>query len=236
MMNCNYDIDHIRRLLDRYYRAETSPEDEETLGRFFSEVNGADMPEDLAADQKVFTAMMDLHPMPDECVVPDNLLDKLNSIVEQTKPMPAVKPQKKFHNILRYSGIAAAACIALAIIMVFMRPTENESPIDMEYTAEVVSEMPKEVPEVPVLAESSKPEMVEPKVDHHAKKAESTAITQNEAEEDGFIEITDPEEAQEILLKIGKLLVQNAEETNKAISDIGNSIDSYKEISKSILQ
>ena len=54
--------------------------------------------------------------------------------------------------------------------------------------------------------------------------------------EDGFIEITDPEEAERIVMEIGRLLASNTQKTNEAILHLEKTVDEYKEITKSILR
>ena len=55
-------------------------------------------------------------------------------------------------------------------------------------------------------------------------------------QEDGYIEITDPEEAEKIIIEIGRLLAANSQKTNEAIRHLEKTIDDYKELTKSILQ
>lgn len=227
-MKYKYDIDHIRGLLDKYYQADASPEEEEILVSFFSEVNADEIPEDLASDCKMFSLMRKLHPSQEESMAPDYLMERLNSIVE--KPVVAESLGKKFHNVLLYLGGSVAACILIAFLMVFIHSHHDETP-----NVKMVEATHKKT-ETPVLVKSleTKTEMSE--VGPIISEIEISAKTHDEVEEDGFIEITDPEEAREILQTIGKLLAQNAEATNDAMANISNSIDSYKEISKSILQ
>lgn len=235
MMKDNFDIDYIRSLLDRYYRAETSPDEETFLESFFSEVRFDDIPLDLASSKKLFDITKQLHPTIEDSEVPDELIDKLNCIVEKPMLLSEGRRLKNFNNILRYFGVASVACAALAIIMVFMRPAEKVTPAEKGYTAEVVSGKSDE-PEIPILIEPAEDYGIAPETEPRANKHEPLNETQSTIDEDGFIEITDPAEAQRIMLEIGKLLAQNANEVNNAMCDISNSLENYKEISKSILQ
>lgn len=54
--------------------------------------------------------------------------------------------------------------------------------------------------------------------------------------EDGFIEITDPEEAEKIMFEIGRLLATNTKQSNEAIQHLEKTVDEYKELTKSILK
>lgn len=235
MMKGNFDIDYIRSLLDRYYRAETSPDEETILESFFSEVRFDDLPIDLASSKKLFDITKQLHPTIEDSEVPDRLIDKLNCIVEKPMLISEGRRLKNFHNILRYFGFASAACVALAIIMVFMRPSEKVTPAEKGYTAEVISGKSDE-PDIPILIEPVEDNGIATEIEPRANRNNPLAEAQSTIDEDRFIEIRDPAEAQRIMLEIGKLLAQNASEVNNAMCDISNSLENYKEISKSILQ
>ena len=228
MMKYNYDIDYIRGLLDKYYRAETSPEEEETLVTFFREVNPDEIPEYLASERKMFVLMGNIHSSKEDSVVPDNLMQQLENIFE--RPVVTDSHRKKFHNLLLYIGGSVAACILIAFIIGFMYQHKDDSP-----NVKVLAEMQK-TSGTPVLVQGVEDPTYVPDVDNKVSEVEIPKEKHDEAEEDGFIEITDPEEAREILQNIGKLLAQNAVDTNDAMANISSSIDSYKEISKSILQ
>ena len=227
-MKYNCDIDYIRDLLDKYYQAETSPEDEEILEAFFSEVNPDDIPEDLASERKMFVLMRNLHSSTEESLVPDKLMDQLEHIVE--RPVVTDGFRKKLYRKLLYIGGSVAACIIIASFMVFMHQSKDDST-----NVKVLAETQKTFDAPVILQGEEEPTYVQV-VENKINEAEIPKQIHEEMEEDGFIEITDPEEAREILQNIGKLLAQNAEDTNYAMANIGNSIDSYKEISKTILQ
>ena len=227
-MKYNYDIDHIRGLLDKYYRAETSPDDEEILEFFFREVNPEDIPEDLASERNMFVLMGKLHSSIEESIVPDKLMERLENIVE--RPVVADGLKKKFHNLLLYIGGSVAACILIAFIIVFMHQHKDDSP-----GVKVLAET-QQNSDSPILINSEEEPICVPAVKDKVSEIEIPIDKHEVIEEDGFMEITDPEEAREILQNIGKLLAQNAVDTNDAIVNISSSIDSYKEISKSILQ
>lgn len=237
-MKYDNDINTIRHLLDKYYRAETSPDEEERIGTFFSEMDHAYIPEDMVADARLFSLMKETHTLPSECEVPDDLIDKLNGIVETPIPSTTYSEWRRIFKIFKYSGIAVAACAAWAIIMFkpFEQHTEtnpilNNQPdmIHDKRTAEI-KENEESVLTI-VKSQSDKYAFAEKQI------GEMTETEQSPAEaSDGFIEITDPEEARKIAMSIGNLLAQNAGKTNDAMMQIENSIDSYKEITKSILQ
>ncbi len=227
-MKYNHDIDYIRRLLDKYYRAETLPEEEEILESFFREANPVDIPNGLESEQKMFALIENMHPSQEESLPPDDLLERLSSIVE--KPVAEERIRKKFHKGFIYFAGSVAACIIIGFLIVFMQQHNNDAP-----NVRIVAET-KEKSDLPVLEKIVETKTEMPEVGNRLDEVKLTASNENEEAADGFIEITDPEEAREILQKIGQLLAQNAEDTNDAMANISNSIDSYKEISKSILQ
>ena len=227
-MKYDYDIDYVRSLLDKYYLAETSAEEEEVLESFFNDVNTEEIPQDLASEKKLFSLMGNLHPSQQEFKTPDYLMERLNNIVE--KPVSNVRLRTKLHNLILYIGGSVAACILIAFIMVFINRHKDETP-----NVRIVEDKHKKT-EAPALVKGVETKADVPELEHKANETEISAKAHEEVGEDGFIEIDDPEKAREILQNIGKLLAQNAEETNNAMVNISNSIDSYKEISKSILQ
>ncbi len=227
-MKYNKNFDHIRRLLDKYYRAESTADDEEILERFFSMQDCDDLPEDLAAEQKLFSLMDQLHQNEEEIEAPVFLFDNITSIME--KPVNSRINKRSIWNILRYVGGSVAACILIAIIVSIHRH------VDTTTYEKLVSET-QTSPNSPTQEKNVEKTEVVSKIETNVSEEEAPSKTQNEVDgEDGFIEITDPEKAQEILLKIGKLLAHNADDTNEALAQVSNSIDCYKELSKSILQ
>ncbi len=248
-MKYDRDINNIRLLLDRYYRAETTAEEEQELEYFFSEAAPSDIPEDMKADASLFGLMSRSHPLPSDSIVPEDLMERLNAIVEESKDRPTSRRYPWVFKILRYSGVAAAACIVWAIVSLLPSPKQSMTEDRPALAHETASlDPPKDRPALaeetaslertkdrPALAE--KAASMEPTKDRPALAKVKRRPQPPKAEQsDGFIEITDPEEARKIALSIGKLLAQNADRTNDALAQIGNSIDSYKELTKSVLQ
>lgn len=207
-MENNRDINNIRPLLQRFYEGETSREEEQILEAFFSDTSADDMPDDMVADMKMFSAMKALRPTAEESELPSDLLSKLDEIVAS----PAHPKKRRLPLILRYSSIAAAAALLWAIVSLMPRFFDSNIDMPAAHTAEVVRE-------------------------NDTLSIAGTADLPAEVEaDDDFIEITDPEEARTIALEIGRLLAQNADQSNEAISQLGTAINNYKEITKSVLQ
>ena len=70
-MGNSIDIKRIRLLLERYYRAETTRDEEDCLEAVFCAAEAADIPADMGADMRLFRAMRELHPSGSGCTVPD---------------------------------------------------------------------------------------------------------------------------------------------------------------------
>lgn len=233
------DIEYIRSLLDRYYRADTTPDEERTIESFFHDTDPTEIPDDMITDARLFSLMKETHPILSESDIPDSLLEKINGILEEPTSPPAHKRRKMIFRILRYSGVAVAACIGMAIITLkpFGQHQETNPTISSRTETLITDDHSYEamISDVRVLT------IVKSRIESHASEEKPTGKVgapthTHKKATDGFIEITDPEEARKIALSIGKLLAQNADRTNDALAQIGNSIDSYKDLTKSILQ
>lgn len=244
-MKYDKDINHIRHLLDKYYSAETTPDEEEMIESFLSDTDYIDIPENMEADARLFSIMRATHPLPSECDVPDDLIEKLNGIVEEPLTSPSHSGSRRIFKLLKYSGIAAAACITWAIVTLLPSPKHNESTMPEYHIAEVTEAddgiliINKSPADKKSFGESTidRPSLPDAAPKRRVSSAHTKASQQTGTEySDGFIEITDPEEAKKIAIEIGRLLAFNADKTNDAIAHISNSIDSYKEITKNILQ
>ncbi len=244
-MNWDKDINHVRALLGRFYRAENTPEEERWLEKLFNETDPYDIPDEIKADAKLFCILSEAHPPITDCDIPENLMEKLNAIVEKPDTHPSPRKEKRIFKILKYSGIAAAACITWAVTTLLPSPRHNESTMPGNHFAEVMDtndgilKITKSTADNNSFNETTRerPSLPETAQERHVSSTNAKAPQQTETEDgDGFIEITDPEEAKKIAIEIGRLLAFNADKTNDAISHISNSIDSYKEITKTILQ
>lgn len=237
-MKNKYDFDHIRRLLQRYYEAETTPDEESFLQTFFCETPEAEIPIDMADDRKLFSAIQPMQPLESECEVPEDLFEKIETILASRSAAPIISKRHKWNRIILYSGVAAIACI----IMVVIGTMTNRESGKVASTSELVVEtpeviktpLPDKASETPNIATTGIVKTAVPK--NTQMNESSSAVRQPEEKDDGFIEITDPEEARKIAMEIGKVLALNSDKVNGAISRLGNTIDNYKEMTKSILQ
>ncbi|MDE6692341.1 MAG: hypothetical protein K2K05_03050 [Muribaculaceae bacterium] len=207
------------------------------MERFFLETDATDIPSDMAADRMLFVKLSATYPLPSELEAPDNLLGKLEDIVG----VPAVVSPVKKGMIRRWVvRTAGAACVVCAIAVMARLSDKGVDPgnltadasVDDEQSATVLNIKISEYHRETTYRDESVEQEVRPTIGStNARPKRATAEDDN-----GFIEITDPAEAQRIALDIGKLLAQNAVATNNAIEEIGETFDNYKEMTKNILQ
>lgn len=236
-MNYNRDIYIIRRLLERYYRAETTPEEEKRIVSFFLETDADEIPADMKADRELFVGLDAMGPLLSELEAPEDLLGKVEDIVDEPAMVPSIKKRVIWQWMVRAAGVA---CVACAIVVMARLSNKMTEPGNLTAEASLgngqdtnvlnikISENNYEETEADVSVELE----VRPTIGSTDRRVKR-AIAEDEK---GFIEITDPAEAQRIALDIGKLLAQNAAATNNAIEEISETFDNYKEMTKNILQ
>lgn len=71
-------------------------------------------------------------------------------------------------------------------------------------------------------------ESAEPTINHYVAK-----IGLHPNTDDGYFEVTDPEEAKEIILEIGNLLANNSTKAKEATQMVESTVEEFKEINKS---
>ena len=240
-MKVKFNIDHIRLLLHKFYEGETTPAEESHLEAFFRDSPACEIPDDLAEDRRLFSSMTTLHPTESEMNIPDDLFERISEISFTNHTQISEKAQRNQTRRTGYILAAACVCLLLAIGARLMTAPKQIHTKTSEYAAE----SPKTLPEQPS-ATSSVEEIIPyknktqtpiasgaVKYQRHKTTAEN-AVEPNRLE-DGFIEITDQDEAERIVMEIGWLLASNTQKTNEAIQHLEKTIDEYKEITKSIL-
>ena len=239
-MKDKFHIDHIRILLHKYYEGETTPEEELLLEAFFRDTPGCEISEDLATDGRIFTSLASFHPDASDMETPEYLFEKISDISFSNAARHKDKIQR--NRPIRIAYILATACACLILILGIRKMTApTEIPTK---TFEYAYEAPTQLPEKPseaspknqTIPEASNTPNVSVAVAHHSGNAIAENVDQPNRLEDGFIEITDPEEAERIVMEIGRLLASNTQKTNEAILHLEKTVDEYKEITKSILR
>lgn len=228
----------IKVLLHKYYEAMTTPEEERILESFFSDSRPEEIPKSLAEDQILFSSLAELHQDTASPEIPEDLLKKVSSFAESTDELYSNKSARKWiwHSIYA----VAAACVCLLTFGIrWLTAPGIQSPHLTEQAALTPThqsiKLPEDYPETNMVSEPSKKENVT--LSQKIMKENLRTETSNASvEDDGFIEITDPEEAKMIVLEISKILAINSQKTNEALRNFEKTVDEYKEISKAILK
>ncbi len=240
-MNNNLDLNKLRFLLHKYYEAETSPEEENIIISIFSESDAEDIPEDLIADREIFLSMKEFLPCQSELEIPDDLFSKINREISDAPLAESKDSKTRWKRPFAYAVAAAVACIVLAFGIWHI----NTSRVLKSPTIANVAKHPAPSPED---SHSIDPEPIEtkaiaetpvqkPSIDPPERRRHRIvkASVESTNEEDGYVEITDPEEAREIILEISNLLAINSRKTSEATRMVEAAIDEYKEITKQLL-
>lgn len=98
-------IEDVKILLDKFYRGETSLDEEKRLSDFFRQEN---VPLELEHDRKVFLSLSD-----NEIQVPDNMERSIASLIDSFEDKSVRKAAKIVS--MRYSLIAVAASLLLVV-------------------------------------------------------------------------------------------------------------------------
>ncbi|MDE5850856.1 MAG: hypothetical protein K2H38_11995 [Muribaculaceae bacterium] len=242
-MKTKFDIDDIRILLHKYYEAETTPEEELLLESFFRATPSEDIPEDLAEDGCIFSSLEEFHPSNAEMEIPEGLFEKISEITEISE-IKHTEIHSNWPRRMGYVIAAACACILVALGIKQMTAPKDIETKPEEYAAQSPTESPTEIQtDPPVLPINEVNQPTSPEQNHISNMHRSrrrNVMAENRAAyneiEDGFIEITDPEEVERIAMEIGKLISRNSEKANDAIVQIGQTVEDYKQLTKSIMQ
>lgn len=239
-MNNNLNIDKMRFLLHKYYEAETTHDEELLLESLFLDTPEDEIPEDMADDAKLFSAIAGLHPSEADLEIPDDLFEKISEISKNPDTNHPIKIHRRLERRIVYALAVACVCILLALGMKWMTAPSDINSKPFEYASESPAEEPANPQVLPneVKTQTTSPD---PELTSKAHRPNRSNVMVENVDvsnelEDGFIEITDPEEAEKIVLEIGRLLATNSQKTNEAIRHLEKTVDEYKEITKSIIQ
>lgn len=239
-MKDKFHIDHIRTLLHKYYEGETTPEEELHLETFFRNTPAHEIPEDLALDSRIFTSLASFHPGASEMEIRDDLFEKISEISFTNHAQNSEKAHRNRATRAGYFLAAACACLLLAIGARLMTTSKQIHTKSYEYAAESPKKLPEQSSATSSVEETIPVKAQTPSasggITHQRYKTTAENAVEPKRLEDGFIEITDPDEAERIVKEIGWLLASNTRKTNEAIQHLEKTIDEYKEITKSILQ
>lgn len=236
-MKNKHDLYNIQVLLHKYYEAKTTPDEEKFIESFFSESDADTLPYNLADDKKLFSSMAELHTKLAEFEIPDSLIDKMNAITEDSDDMTHIK----WNRHLEYGVVATCICLLAIGIKWMTTPYVDTSQLHKHVPVSSIqqsAQLSSDVPNGKTVDEPLKPSKRERLTEYseHRKSNEKAKMPTSSTEADGYIEITDPEEAEKIIIEIGRLLTDNSKKTNEAILNLEKTVVEYKEITKSILK
>ncbi len=125
------DIKYIKHLLEKFYEGTTSPEEDNILYEFFSSTS--EIPEEMEADSKIFTALSDSSKY---AVPPSDLPDRIMKAVDNTfisDHKSRVASQRKRFSVIASFAVAAAvtAFIMLAPFTTGITPDTTQLPIQL---------------------------------------------------------------------------------------------------------
>lgn len=237
-MKNKLDLDSLQILLHKYYEAETSPEEEKLIERFFSETDC--IPPYLEEDQELFLSIEELRPDTDNPEIPDTLLERLSSIAEESDDKQSGKTQEIWKKVIAYAALGTCACLALAFGIKWHYYPDAPAPVSVGHSyvpsAESSASHQTRHSEHKDVSDPSDEKQKPMATETHLRKVINECIADKNDINDGYIEITDPKEAERITLEIGQLLASNSKKTDEAFSRLTYAIDEYKEITKSVLK
>ena len=239
-MKNNLNIDNLRLLLHKYYEGETSPDEEKLIECFFAETDADLNSQNMALDKELFSSMAELCPGPDDCDIPDHLADRITAITESSEDLFSSKNKKKWKISISYAAVAACICVAVTIGIRWLSAPITEPTHNMNHLAATPAKshtlLNEENSKHNVMPEKPVAELNPPAPEPRQVKANIENVTDQNNINENYVEITDPEEAEKIVLEIGRLLAVNSQKTNEAIQNLEKTIGEYKELTKSILK
>lgn len=118
-------IEKVRKMLERFYRGDSSLEEERSLQDFFSSNS---VPEDLLADQELFKAFVDTG---ESIEVPVDLNSKILDTIDAAEK---ASTRTKRISLYSFSGLAAGLLALIAVYVFFLR---NDEPVLLSAQQEV---------------------------------------------------------------------------------------------------
>ena len=246
-MKSKQDIAYIRRLLHKFYEADTSPEEEAMLESFFSTTDADDIPLEMTADRKYFLSLNALRSDSGIPEIPNGLFEKIDSAIDDS-PEPRVTSWRgRWMNFWLYAA-ASAIVVAITTTVILYAPSGSDLPgqtyVAAEKDSSHVNVTTVVAPDTVKVSEINKePEVME--TQSPTAPAKNTGVSNrvnridtvtNTGSDDGYLEITDPEEVREITRRIGLLIAGNTDKANKALLHLGKAIEDNKQTTKRLLQ
>lgn len=219
------EIAHIRELLERYYNAVSTPEEEDELIYFF--LNADDVPEDMIPDQRMFKAIGESF---NEVTPPAGFADK---IMGDTY-MPGISKRMGFRKFILLAGVAASILCIIVISLQFINHDENmdnDNTIGIALTSSDYMSEPETVSSSEIMASNSESERnripeVTAEIDTKPKATEKTMIKGKDVDrQDEYLILAESEQETilqglDALSRAGNMIASAQErivETNKTL-------------------
>jgi len=227
------DID-IERLLERYYSAETTPDEEYLLQEYFA--SGETDPKYMA-DAKLFRSLASLHQMDMDTGVPEDLLGKLEDSLTKAAKLNVWRRRAV------WTGIAAA--VAGTIVWTGLNIVDKDSGMpDISTHNAVAVQAPDTQQKDTVREEVVAPSVISsnPSPRHISRTTEKAPtprkeqietdlpISQAEFEDDGYIEIEDPEAVLKLTERISSLMAFTSETSQETIIKANEPFCRYEQL------
>lgn len=105
MTNSRISESHLRTLIEKWYKGTNTPEDEQAIMSWFAMTPEDEIPEDLAEERLIFSAIHYLPPAPNEA----------EAAIDRALGLSAVRKHRRYR-IAAWQGIAAAVAVMLLTI------------------------------------------------------------------------------------------------------------------------
>ena len=219
-MNSPTEIKKIEDLLSLYYEGKTSWVQEKTLRDFFRHAQAEELQESLREDATVFETLDDINSYEAEAKIPENLRDAMERMAAVCRNGNSVGRRLKW---LYITAATAAACIAGLVLLPFVSMPEGEvseiacfkepqakdsitvSPSSIESTSVAYTQY--------VTTECTPDTITE-------TKTSSTPDKNPDTEDDGYREVTDPDEARRILEHSLGLVISSIHDSKAATCEM----------------
>lgn len=227
-MKKEYDINHIKSLLEAYYDGTTTIEQEKLLCDFFA--SATNIPAELEADRQLFNSLHSA--LTNEIIVPDNLEDQLITHIDNLEKAEQNNSRKW---IIPFTYISAAAClialftIGLNFIDLDSKLIDNETILVSENNINdtidnKTDNTPKIEQQEPVIVDEVTEVPQETKKKKRAKRKRINKTNQLKSVSDEQIAYENTERALMLLSEKLNIAQEGVKQTENTIHEVNNTI------------
>lgn len=231
-MKKEYDINHIKSLLEAYYDGSTTIEQEKLLCDFFASTT--DIPAELEADRQLFNSLHSA--LTNEIIVPNNLEDQLITHIDNLEKAEQNNSRKW---IIPFTYISAAAClialftIGLNFIDLDNKLIDNETILVSENNINDtidyninnnIDKTPEVEPQEPVIVDEETEVPQETKKKKRTKRQRINKTNQLRLVSDEQIAYENTERALMLLSEKLNIAQEGVKQTENTIHEVNNTI------------